>query len=149
MLASFLAVERLTLRTASSPDLRLLSLRTRIVVRSLSTPPLTEQPFEVGFSRRVEPGEKERPVRLELLTSPTLVGVRGPDDQVLPALLMARRGDRRFVQVSRGPGCNSLVWVDAADVLAAGASVPVSAAGPSLDAPLPSAPSRGAPRALR
>jgi hypothetical protein len=88
-------------------------------------------------------------VRLELLTSPTLVGVRSPDGAVLPALLIACRGDRRFVQVSRGPGCNALVWVDAASVLAPGEAVTVSTAAPMLPPPVHGAPSRGAPRALR
>jgi hypothetical protein len=85
-------------------------------------------------------------VRLELLTPPALVGVRVDDGQVLPALLMARRGDRRFVQVSRGPGRNSLVWVDGDTVLASDQAMP--AALPDATA-VGGAPARRAPRALR
>jgi hypothetical protein len=47
-------------------------------------------------------------VRLQLLTPPALVAV---DRQ--PALLLARRGDRAYVQVSRGAGLNHLRWVAA------------------------------------
>ena len=47
---------------------------------------------------------------MQLLT-PTLVDVDGR-----PALLLAQRGDRRFVQVSHGPGDNRLRWVPAVDV---------------------------------
>lgn len=50
-------------------------------------------------------------MRLELLTPPALVAV----DRA-PALLLAVRGDRRYVQVSAGPGLNSLRWVPAAAV---------------------------------
>ena len=49
---------------------------------------------------------------MQLLT-PTLVDVDGR-----PALLLAQRGDRRFVQVSHGPGDNRLRWVPAVDVAA-------------------------------
>lgn len=45
-------------------------------------------------------------MRLELMTPPTLVTVSG-----MPALLLARRGRRCYVQVSRGPGLNHLRWV--------------------------------------
>lgn len=81
-------------------------------------------------------------MRLELLTPPALVGVREPSGVVLPGLLLARRGDRRYVQLSRGPGCNALVWIEADAVLPA-----VSA--PALRAPALGAPVRGRPRALR
>lgn len=50
---------------------------------------------------------------LQLLTPPLLVTVRGPDGQVRRGLLLGRRGDRRFVQVSAGPGDNRLRWVGA------------------------------------
>lgn len=50
-------------------------------------------------------------MRLELLTPPDLVAV----DRA-PALLLARRGDRRYVQVSRGAGLNHLRWVPASAV---------------------------------
>ena len=45
------------------------------------------------------------------LPTPTLVDVRGPDGRVRPALLLASRGDRRFVQVNHAPGDNRLRWV--------------------------------------
>ena len=48
-------------------------------------------------------------MRLELVVPPRLVTVAGS-----PALLLATRGDRSYVQVSRGPGLNHLRWVDAA-----------------------------------
>ena len=48
-------------------------------------------------------------MRLELVVPPRLVTVGGS-----PALLLATRGDRSYVQVSRGPGLNHLRWVDAA-----------------------------------
>lgn len=47
-------------------------------------------------------------MRLELLTPPALVTVHGT-----PALLLARRGDRCYVQLSRGAGANHLCWVAA------------------------------------
>ena len=50
-------------------------------------------------------------MRLELLTPPELVAVEEAG-VVSPALLLARRADRRYVQVSRGPGLNHLRWVD-------------------------------------
>lgn len=85
-------------------------------------------------------------MRLEMLTPPALVGVRDPAGQVLPGLLIARRGERGFVQVSRGPGCNSLVWVAVDAVLAA----EEAAAGAGLaPTPLVRAPSGRAPRGLR
>jgi hypothetical protein len=83
-------------------------------------------------------------VRLELLTPPALVGVREPGGQVLLALLIARRGDRRYVQISRGRGCNSLVWVEVDAVLPAEEAAAAPAAVPA-----PGAPTRGLPRALR
>lgn len=65
---------------------------------------------------------------------PTLVDVRGHDGQVRPALLLAQRADRRFVQVSHAAGDNRLRWVPAADVAEAGdpvASPPPFVAGES------------------
>ena len=54
-------------------------------------------------------------MRLELLSPPALVSVAdGPVRR--PALLLARRADRRYVSVSSGPGLNALRWV-AADVV--------------------------------
>lgn len=50
---------------------------------------------------------------LQLLTPPVPVRVRDTDGQVRPALLLGGRDDRRFVQVSRGPGDNRLRWVPA------------------------------------
>ena len=49
------------------------------------------------------------------LLNPTLVDVCGR-----PALLLAQRGDRRFVQVSHGAGDNRLRWVPAVDVTSPG-----------------------------
>lgn len=54
---------------------------------------------------------------LLLLTPPLLVTVRGADGQVHRGLLLGRRGDRRFVQVSGAPGDNRLRWVPADAVL--------------------------------
>ena len=54
------------------------------------------------------------------MLTPTLVDVRGRDGQVRPALLLAERADRRFVQVSHAAGDNRLRWVAAADVTEAG-----------------------------
>lgn len=85
-------------------------------------------------------------MRLEMLIPPALVGVRDADGQVLLALLIARRGERSFVQVSRGPGCNSLVWVDVDAVLAAAGAVAGQRVAPAPDV---RAPSGRAPRRLR
>ena len=75
-------------------------------------------------------------MRLELLTPPALVAV----DRA-PALLLARRGDRRYVQVRHGIGLNHLRWVDA------------SLVGPPEDVGAPEAPLPatrfGLPRAER
>lgn len=48
---------------------------------------------------------------LEMLTPPAPVVVRDADGQPRPALLLGRRDDRSFVQVSGGPGDNRLRWV--------------------------------------
>jgi len=56
-------------------------------------------------------------VRLELLCPPALVSVDEGEGGACPALLLARRGDRCYVQVSRGPGLNHLRWVAAEQVL--------------------------------
>lgn len=78
---------------------------------------------------------------LELLTRPTLVTVREPGGVLRPALLLGRRGDRSYLQVSRGPGDNVLRWLPSSDV------------GPADGAPGAAAPDdrpgRGAPLALR
>lgn len=64
------------------------------------------------------------------LITPTLVDVRGRDGTLRPALLLARRDDRRFVQVSHAAGDNRLRWVDAGDVCeAAGPVRPAVAPG--------------------
>lgn len=52
---------------------------------------------------------------LELHRPPLLVAVARAGD-VLPALLLASRGSRRYVQLSRGPGANHLLWVTADDL---------------------------------
>ena len=49
-------------------------------------------------------------MRLHLLTPPALVTVREPGGP-RRALLLATRGERSYVQVSRGVGANHLVWV--------------------------------------
>ena len=72
--------------------------------------------------------------RLLLLHPPSLVQVRDLDGALRRALLVARRDDRCFLQVSRGPGDNVLRWLPAADVraVAAGrgtAAVPVRPTG--------------------
>jgi hypothetical protein len=51
--------------------------------------------------------------RLELYAPPRSVTVR-VDDGHRRALLLAARGDRRFLQVSLGVGRNHLRWLDAA-----------------------------------
>ena len=67
---------------------------------------------------------------MQLLT-PTLVDVCSADGTVRPALLLARRADRRFVQVSHAAGDNRLRWVGAGDVReAAGPVTPAFAPGP-------------------
>ena len=50
------------------------------------------------------------------MLTPTLVDVRGSDGRVRPALLLASRADRRFVQVNHAPGDNRLRWVAATEV---------------------------------
>ena len=55
---------------------------------------------------------------LELLLRPALVQVRDADGEVRPALLLARRGARSYLQVSRGAGDNVLRWLPSAHVLA-------------------------------
>lgn len=59
-------------------------------------------------------------MRLELLDPPDLVAV----DRA-PALLLARRGNRRYVQVSCGAGLNHLRWVPASAVRPADEAEPV------------------------
>jgi hypothetical protein len=54
-------------------------------------------------------------VRLQMLTPPALVTVREPGGP-RSALLLATRGERCYVQVSRGVGANHLVWVGSAQV---------------------------------
>jgi hypothetical protein len=73
-------------------------------------------------------------VRLELLTPPALVAV-----DHAPALLLARRGDRHYVQVSRGAGLNHLRWVDAALVRPPEEARPVEAVLPTTRFGLPRA----------
>ena len=50
-------------------------------------------------------------MRLVLLTPPVLVAVE-QDGVPRRAWLLARRGDRCFLCVSRGPGDNALRWLD-------------------------------------
>ena len=66
---------------------------------------------------------------LELHRPPLLVAVARAGT-VLPALLIARRGDRRYVQLSRGHGSNHLVWVAATDLRPAGVPVPTASPDP-------------------
>ena len=73
-------------------------------------------------------------MRLELLTPPALVAV----DRA-PALLLARRGERRYVQVSRGAGLNHLRWVDASLVRPAEEAAPVETVLPTTRFGLPRA----------
>ena len=49
--------------------------------------------------------------RLQLVHPPALVQVRDLDGAVRPALLVARRDARCFLQVSRGAGDNVLRWL--------------------------------------
>ncbi len=64
---------------------------------------------------------------LELLTPPALVQVRDVDGELRPALLIGRRGDRSYLQVSRGAGDNVLRWLPSAQVGAAGDPLPLTA----------------------
>ncbi len=73
-------------------------------------------------------------MRLELLTPPTLVAVGRA-----PALLLAVRGERRYVQVSRGAGLNHLRWVPASEVRPAEEAEPVQAVLPKTRFGLPRA----------
>lgn len=73
-------------------------------------------------------------MRLELLSPPTLVTV-----DRRPALLLARRGDGRYVQVSRGAGLNHLRWVCAAQVRPAEEAEPVEPVLPPTRFGLPRA----------
>ena len=57
-------------------------------------------------------------MRLELVLPPRLVSV-AERHALSPALLIATRGTRSYVQVSRGPGLNVLRWVDSACLRAA------------------------------
>jgi hypothetical protein len=52
-------------------------------------------------------------VRLELVRPPRLVSVADAGGR-RPALLLASRGGRHYVQVSHGAGLNHLRWVPAA-----------------------------------
>ena len=79
---------------------------------------------------------------LHLHRPPLLVAVASAGE-VLPALLIASRGSRRYVQLSRGVGSNHLVWVAADDLRPGGEPVPVPVATPGA-AP-PGAGSRGLP----
>ena len=58
------------------------------------------------------------PSSLRMLCPPCLVQVRDVDGALRRALLVARRDDRCFLQVSRSPGDNVLRWLPAADVRA-------------------------------
>lgn len=60
---------------------------------------------------------------LELHRPPLLVAV-AREGQLLPALLLASRGERRYVQLTRGVGSNHLVWVSADQLRPGGAPVP-------------------------
>ena len=62
---------------------------------------------------------------LELLTPPALVRVRDVDGALRPALLIGRRADRSYVQVSRGAGDNVLRWLPSEQVSAGGDGVPL------------------------
>lgn len=73
-------------------------------------------------------------MRLEILAPPALVTV----DRA-PALLLAVRGDRRYVQVSAGPGLNSLRGVEAARVGPPEDAVPVQSVLPTTRFGLPRA----------
>jgi hypothetical protein len=55
---------------------------------------------------------------LRLVSPPSLVQVRDADGALRRALLFARRDDRCFLQVRRGPGDNVLRWLPSADVRA-------------------------------
>ena len=71
---------------------------------------------------------------LQLLTTPELIGV-ADGGAVHPALLLAVRDERRYVQVSRGAGLNHLRWVDASAVLPAPVGAPPAA--PAAERGLP------------
>lgn len=63
---------------------------------------------------------------LQLLSPPALVRVRDRDGALCPGLLLGRRDDRSYVQVSRGAGDNRLRWLPSSDVdLADGSAAPL------------------------
>ena len=74
-------------------------------------------------------------MRLELVRPPRLVSVGDGDGDRRPALLLATRDDRHYVQVSHGPGLNRLRWVPAAAVGPPGPTA--DRAGPAAEAALP------------
>ena len=69
---------------------------------------------------------------LQLLVPPVFVSVLDLDGCVRPALLLGRRDERRFVQVSHGAGDNRLRWVAAVDVAVTSTVEPVGPGGPAL-----------------
>lgn len=73
-------------------------------------------------------------MRLQLLSPPVLVGV-ADGGVVHPALLLATRGDRRYVQLSRGAGQNHLRWVAASAVGPVPEQVPAGAPAPGRGLP--------------
>jgi hypothetical protein len=66
-----------------------------------------------------------------MLTPPALVTVREPSGP-RSALLLATRGERSYVQVSRGVGANHLVWVGSAQVDSAQVDTARVCGGPGL-----------------
>ena len=81
-------------------------------------------------------------MRLVLLSPAALVAVED-DGVVRPAWLLARRGERCFVCVSRGAGDNALRWLDEGRLRPGDAAVESAQVRPSA------APAGGPPRALR
>ena len=68
------------------------------------------------------------PAALSLVHPPALVQVRDADGALRPALLLGRRAERSYLQVSRGAGDNVLRWLPSADVHPAGAPAPLRTA---------------------
>lgn len=74
---------------------------------------------------------------LELLSPPLLVTVHEPGGVLRSALLLGRRDDRAYLQVSRGPGDNVLRWLPSSAVGPAGAPDALGTAErPDVGAPL-------------
>ena len=88
-----------------------------------------------------------------MISPPALVSVRDLDGALRPALLLARRDDRSYVQVSRGAGDSVLRWLPSSRLAPAS---PCTAGPGALPVPTSAAPgvrdttlARRSPRSAR